>query len=266
MGATPLSTLPIVENLEDDPGLPKPTSSLPASVQFPQQQPLPPSPASSPAPSPTLTPVRAPSPRASGSGWHPARPPSLDLFGCARGRTRSVRDQLSFRAGAALSVVQDTYGDARDARARDAGSGSGGDGSSPSPRRASPSVNAASAPTTLSRFEPPRVTQAVRESTFSCVSTGTAVNPCATTRTTSTSVEHVAYASTPRCTTCTTTVYKPKQAINSLGLGTPHRPKKRQRRTRGHHHLRPSFTSTLQNASKCWWGLHKYRPPPDPYL
>jgi hypothetical protein len=89
-----------------------------------------------------------------------------------------VWDRLSSGAGTALSVVQDAYGNARDA-----GSGSGSPGelqdwSSASPRRPPPSVNATSTP---SRFEPPPVTQAVRASTFSSVSAGTAVNPWATT-------------------------------------------------------------------------------------
>ena len=91
---------------------------------------------------------------------------------------RSVWDRLSSGAGTALSAVQDAYGNARDARANTGGSpGELQDWSSASPRRASPSVNAASTPSTLSRFEPPPVTQAVRASTFSSVSTGTAVNP-----------------------------------------------------------------------------------------
>ncbi|KAF8489799.1 protein-tyrosine phosphatase-like protein [Russula emetica] len=183
----PLPALSIVQNLEDDPGLTETSASLSAPVQLPQQQPLPPSPVSSPALTPTLAPVRVPSPLALGSGSRPARSTSSDLFGSAGGSMRSVWDRLSSGAGTALSAVQDAYGNARDARARDAGSGSGGspgelqDWSSASPRRASPSVNAASTTSTLSRFEPPPVTQAVRASTFSSVSAGTAVNPWATT-------------------------------------------------------------------------------------
>ncbi|KAF8470480.1 phosphatases II [Russula ochroleuca] len=186
----PLSTLSIVENLEEDPDLPETTVSLSASNQLPQQQqPFTPSPASSPALTPTLAPVRVPSPLALGSGSRPMRSTSSDLFGSAGGSVRSVWDRLSTGAGAALSAVQDAYGNTRDVRTRDAGNGGGGGGPlgelqdwrAPSPRRASPSVNAASTPTTLSRFEPPRVTQAVRASTFSNVSGGTVVNPWATT-------------------------------------------------------------------------------------
>jgi myotubularin-related protein 6/7/8 len=174
----PLPALSIVQNLEDDPGLPETSVSLSAPVQLPHQQPLPPSPAPSPALLPTLAPVRAPSPLASGSGSRPARSTSSDLFGSAGGSMRSVWDRLSSGAGTALSVVQDAYGNARDA-----GSGSGSPGelqdwSSASPRRPPLSVNATSIP---SRFEPPPVTQAVRASTFSSVSAGTAVNPWATT-------------------------------------------------------------------------------------
>ena len=181
----PLSALSIVQNLEDDPGQPETSASLSTPVQLPQQLPLPPSPASSPAPTPTLAPVRVPSPLAPGSGSRPARSTSSDLFGSAGGM-RSVWDRLSSGAGTALSAVQDAYGNVREARARDTGSGSNSSGelqdwSSASPRRASPSVNAASTPSTLSRFELPPVGQAVRASTFSSVSAGTAVNPWATT-------------------------------------------------------------------------------------
>jgi len=183
----PLSTLSIVENLEDDPSPPEATASLLVPAQLPQQQPPTPSPVYSPAPTPMLAPIPVPSPVGSGSGSRPARSTSSDLFGSAGGGMRSVWDRLSSGAGVALSVVQDAYGNARDAQAQYAGSGSGGsagelqDWGSASPRRASPSVNAASTPSTLSRFEPPRVTQAVRESTFSSGSTGTVVNPWATT-------------------------------------------------------------------------------------
>ena len=179
----PPSALSIVQNLEDDPGLPETSASLSAPVQLPQQLPLPPSPVSSPALTPPLAPVRVPSPLASGSGSRPARSTSSDLFGSAGGSMRSVWDRLSSGAGTALSAVQDAYGNARDARARDAGSGGGSspgelqDWSSASSRKASPSVNA----TTPSRFEPRPVTQAVRASTFSSVSAGTALNPWATT-------------------------------------------------------------------------------------
>ena len=180
-----LSALSIVQNLEDDPGQPETIASVSTPVQLPQQLPLPPSPASSPAPTPSLAPVRVPSPLAPGSVPRPARSTSSDLFGSAGG-VRSVWDRLSFGAGTALSAVQDAYGNVREARARDAGGGNNTSGelqdwSSASPRRASPSVNAASTPSALSRFELPPIAQAVRASTFSSVSAGTAVNPWATT-------------------------------------------------------------------------------------
>ena len=183
----PLSTLSIVENLEEeDPDLPETTVSLSTPIQLPQQQqPLTPSPAPSPAPTPTLAPVRVPSPLAPVSGLRPIRSTSSDLFGSAGGGVRSVWDRLSSGAGAALSAVQDAYVNTRDVRTRDPGNGGGPlgelqDWRAPSPRRASPSVNAASTPA-LSRFEPPRVTQAVRASTFSSVSGGTTMNPWAAT-------------------------------------------------------------------------------------
>ena len=186
----PLSALSIVENTEEDPGLPETSVSLSAPIQLPQQQqPFTPSPALSPSPAltPTLAPVRVPSPLTPGSGSRPARSTSADLFGSSGGM-RSVWDRLSSGAGAALSAVQDAYGTARDVRGRDTGNGGSGgllgelqNWSAPSTGRASPSVNAASTPATLSRFEPPRVTQAVRPSTFSSVSAGTASNPWATT-------------------------------------------------------------------------------------
>ncbi|KAH9989946.1 protein-tyrosine phosphatase-like protein [Russula vinacea] len=158
--------------LYEDPDLPETTVSLSTPIQLPQQQhPFTPSPASSPALTPTLAPVRVPSPLAPVSGLRPMRSTSSDLFGSAGGGMRSVWDRLSSGAGAALSAVQDAYGNTRDVRTQDAGNGGGPlgelqDWRAPSPRRASPSVNAASTPT-LSRFEPPRVTQAVRASTFS---------------------------------------------------------------------------------------------------
>ena len=179
----PLSALSIVENPEDDPDLPETSVSLSAPSQVPQQQ-QPFTPSSTSSPSPALTPpVRVPSPLTPGSGSRAVRSTSADLFGSAGGM-RSVWDRLSSGAGAALSAVQDAYGTARDVRARDAGNGglSGElqDWSAPSQGRASPSVNAASTPATLSRFEPSRVTQAVRPSTFSSVSAGTTLNPWAT--------------------------------------------------------------------------------------
>jgi myotubularin-related protein 6/7/8 len=177
----PLSALSIVENPEEDPGLPGTTVSLSPPTALPYQPPSP-SPASSPAlapsPGPGPGPARVPSPLAPGP--RPVRATSTDLFGTAGEGVRSVWDRLSSGAGAALSVVQDAYGTTRDARARSAGGlGELQDWSNPSPRRGSPSM--ASSLPTLSRFEPPRLTEAVRASTFSSVSKGTMVNPWATT-------------------------------------------------------------------------------------
>jgi len=180
--ATParLSALSIVENPEEDPGLPGTTISLSPPTTLPHHPPSP-SPASSPALTPSLSPARVPSPLAPGP--RPMRATSTDLFGSAGEGMRSVWDRLSSGAGAALSVVQDAYGTPRDARARSAGGRGSGldelqDWSSSSPRRASPSVISASP--TLSRFELPRTTEAVRASTFSSASKGTMVNPWAT--------------------------------------------------------------------------------------
>ncbi|KAI9509600.1 phosphatases II [Russula earlei] len=173
----PLSGLTVVENLEEDPGQPESTVSPSTPSPLPKQ---PANNPPSPALAPVLTPVRVPSPLAP---WpRAARSTSSDLFGSAGGNMRSMWDRISTGAGVALSAVQDAYGNTRDARARSAdNSGSAGemqDWSAPSPRRASPS--AISASSTLSPFEPPRVTQAVRASTFSTASTGTVANPWAT--------------------------------------------------------------------------------------
>jgi hypothetical protein len=175
----PLSALSIVENPEEDPGLPGTTISLSPPTTLPHHPPSP-SPASSPALTPSLSPARVPSPLAPGP--RPVRATSTDLFGSAGEGVRSVWDRLSSGAGAALSVVQDAYGTARDARTRSVGGGGGGlgelqDWSGSSPRRASPSVISASP--TLPRFELPRTTEAVRASTFSSASKGTMVNPWA---------------------------------------------------------------------------------------
>jgi len=176
---TPPSALSIVENPQEDPGFPETTVSLSPHAPLPHHPPSP-SPTSSPALAPTHSPARVPSPLTPGP--RPARSSTTDLFGSTGGGVRSVWGRLSSGAGAALSVVQDAYSTARDARARGPGtSGTPGeleDWSGATPRRASPSVMSPSP--TLSRFEPPRLTEAVRASTFSGVSTGTIVNPWAT--------------------------------------------------------------------------------------
>ena len=90
---------------------------------------------------------------------------------------RSVWGRLLFGMGVALSAVQDAYATVRDVRARDAGNGGSGGLGELQVWSAPPSVNAASTSTTLSRFEPPSVTQAVGPSTFSSVSAGMTLNP-----------------------------------------------------------------------------------------
>jgi len=178
----PLSTpsIAVMDNIEDDPGQPESAVTLSPPGTLPQQSSVPLSSTSSPALTPVLTPTRVPSPLAPGP--RPVRSTSTDLFGSAGGNVRSMWDRISSGAGAALSVVQDAYGNARDVRARSADNGGSSgelqDWSAPAPRRASPSPFSTSS--TLSRFEPPRVTQAVRASTFSTVSTGTVTNPWAT--------------------------------------------------------------------------------------
>ncbi|KAI0291199.1 protein-tyrosine phosphatase-like protein [Multifurca ochricompacta] len=165
----PLPTVGVVESLDEDPALLE-TNLVPVS-----QSPTPNLAFSTPpsAPSPSPAPVRTPSPLAPVSRL--ARPAPADLFGSAGGSMRSMWDRLSSGAGAALSVVQDAYGNARDARSW-SGSGSGElqdwSGATP-PRGASPSILTSSPP--LSRFEPPRITQAVRSSTFSGFSPGTGI-------------------------------------------------------------------------------------------
>ncbi|KAH9956604.1 protein-tyrosine phosphatase-like protein [Russula dissimulans] len=180
----PLSTpsVAVVGDIEDEPGQPESTVSLspPTTQPQPQQPDTSLSSTSSTALTPVLTPMRVPSPLAPGP--RPVRSTSTDLFGTAGGNVRSMWDRISSGAGAALSVVQDAYGNARDARARSADNGGSSgelqDWSAPVPRRGSPSLLSTSS--TLSRFEPPRVTQAVRASTFSTASTGTVTNPWAT--------------------------------------------------------------------------------------
>ena len=142
MGATPLSALFIVENPEEHSGLPETSVSLSAPIQHPTA--LTPSPASSPSPTltPTLAQVRVPSPLNQDQDPIP--------------RARHLWDWLS---STALSAVQDVYGTPHDGRlSASAGAGNGGSGgllgelqdwSTSSPRRASPSANAASTLTTL---------------------------------------------------------------------------------------------------------------------
>lgn len=172
------SALSIVENPQEDPGFPETTVSVSPHAPLLHHPPSP-SPASSPALAPAHSPARVPSPLTPGP--RSARSTTTDLFGSPGGGMRSVWGRLSSGAGAAFSAVQDAYSTARDARARGPGNSGTGeleDWSGATPRRASPSVMSPSP--TLSRFEPPRLTEAVRASTFSGVSTGTIVNPWAT--------------------------------------------------------------------------------------
>ncbi|KAI0253526.1 protein-tyrosine phosphatase-like protein [Lactifluus subvellereus] len=161
--------------LDEDPGLLETTVALsPPALLLSRGTPTPPPPSS---PSPMPTPVRVPSPLAPGP--RSARPVPADLFGSAGGNMRSMWDRLSSGAGAALSAVQDAYGNARDTRTRSTtGEGELQDWGAPSSRRGSPSLVSGSP--SLSVFEPPRISQAVRSSTFSGVSTGASANPWAT--------------------------------------------------------------------------------------
>jgi myotubularin-related protein 6/7/8 len=167
----------VAESLEDDPTLPDTVISLSPSGPPSRGTATPPpvlSPSSTPASSPM--PVRVPSPLTPGP--RPMRPaaaaaPSTDLFGTAGGGMRSMWGRLSSGAGAAFSAVQDAYGTTRDPRSRSPSALPGGelqDWGAPS--------------TTFSRFDPPRVAQAVRPSTFSSSSApaiggGGAANPWA---------------------------------------------------------------------------------------
>ena len=180
----PLPSLAFVESLEEDPGLPETTVVLSPPAPLPSRDTPTPPPPSSPSPMPT--PVRVPSPLAPGP--RSARPASADLFGSAGGSMRSMWDRLSSGAGAALSAVQDAYGNTRSTT----GGGELQDWGAPSSRRASPSLVPASP--SLSVFEPPRITQAVRSSTFSGVSTGAAANPWVT----SPALHSASVSATPR--------------------------------------------------------------------
>ena len=178
----PAFTSAVVESLEEDLALPDGISLSPSG---------PPSRGTATPPlvlssSPTLAssplPARVPSPLAPGP--RSARPAAgaapADLFGSASGGMRSMWGRLSSGAGAAFSAVQDAYGNTRDPRSRSSSNVAGGElhdwggggRTSPSP---SPSTH-------FSRFDPPRVAQAVRPSTFSsssAPSSGAAANPWA---------------------------------------------------------------------------------------
>jgi myotubularin-related protein 6/7/8 len=161
----PAFTSGVVESLEDDLALQDATISLSPSSPPSRATSTPPVLSSSPAPVISPVPVRVPSPLAPGP--RPMRPPPTDLFVSASGGVRSMWDRLSSGAGAAFSAVQDAYGTgttgaARDTRSRSSSalvaSGELQDWS------AGPGVPS---PSTFSRFDPPRVAQAVRPSTFS---------------------------------------------------------------------------------------------------
>ncbi|KAI9445984.1 phosphatases II [Lactarius indigo] len=155
----PAFTSSIVESLDEDPALPDVGISLsPSGPPSRGTATPPPVLSSSPAPTPSPAPARVPSPLAtSPRSVRPA--PAADLFGTASGGMRSMWDRLSSGAGAAISAVQDAYGTARDPRPR-----------SSSAVAASGELQdwgAGTSPSTFSRFDPPRVAQAVRPSTFS---------------------------------------------------------------------------------------------------
>lgn len=168
----PTFTSGVVESLEEDPALLDTGISLsPSGPPSRGTATPPPVLSSSSALASSPVPVRVPSPLAPGP--RVMRPAPTDLFGTASGGVRSMWDRLSSGAGAALSAVQDVYGTARDTRSRSSSTVAGGDlqdwGTGvPPPRGASPSPSPLATPsTTFSRFDPPRVAQAVRPSTFS---------------------------------------------------------------------------------------------------
>ncbi|KAF8263066.1 protein-tyrosine phosphatase-like protein [Lactarius quietus] len=153
----------VIDSLEDDAALSDtgPVISLSPSGPPSRATSTPPlvlssSPSPSPAPVISPVPVRVPSPLAPGP--RPMRPPPTDLFGSAGGSMRSMWGRLSSGAGAAFSAVQDAYGTTtttttpRDTRSRSSSAlvTSGGELHDWGP----------------SRFDPPRVAQAVRPSTF----------------------------------------------------------------------------------------------------
>ncbi|KAH8984042.1 phosphatases II [Lactarius akahatsu] len=157
----PAFTPSVVESLDEDPALPDAGISLsPSGPPSRGTATPPPVLSSSPAPTPSPVPVRVPSPLAPGP--RSVRPAPADLFGSASGGMRSMWDRLSSGAGAAISAVQDAYGTARDPRSRSSSTAAVGElqdwGAGTEPL---------AAPSTFSRFDPPRVAQAVRPSTFS---------------------------------------------------------------------------------------------------
>jgi myotubularin-related protein 6/7/8 len=183
----PLPSIAFVESLEEDPELTKASVSPSLSVPLPVEETS--TPPGAYSPSPAGTPARVPSPLTAGN--RTARPSSSELFGSTGGNMRSMWGRLSSGAGAAFSAMQDAYETARDVRARNASAGGElQDWGTPSPRRGSPAFTFASP--TLSAFEPPRITQAVRSSTFSGTLTGASANPWTTS---SSSESHLGLAS-----------------------------------------------------------------------
>jgi myotubularin-related protein 6/7/8 len=171
----PAYTSGVVENLEDDPGLPDLTITLSPSGPPSRGTSTPPPPpvlSASPTAAPVLlssspVPARVPSPLATGPRAAAMRSPSTtDLFGTASGSVRSMWGRLSSGAGAALSAVQDAYGTTttttttttRDTRPRSSSAVAG---------ELQDWSGASNPSASFSRFDPPRVEQAVRPSTFS---------------------------------------------------------------------------------------------------
>ena len=180
----PSFTSGVIENLEDDPGLPDLTISLSPSGPPSRGTSTPPPPpvrSVSPTAAPVLlssspVPARVPSPLATGPRTATMRsPPTTDLFGTASGSVRSMWGRLSSGAGAAFSAVQDAYGTttATTTRPRSSSTVAGelqdwGSASTPS--------------AAFSRFDPPRVAQAVRPSTFSSANPWAAPAPASSSR------------------------------------------------------------------------------------
>ncbi len=181
----PAFTSGIIESLEEDLALSDAGISLSPSGPPSRGTATPPPVLSSPsALAPSPVPVRVPSPLAPGP--RSMRPAPTDLFGTAGGGMRSVWDRLSSGAGAAFSAVQDVYGTTRDTRSRSSSTVTVGElrdwgAGTPPPRGTSPSPSSLATPSAFSRFDPPRVAQAIRPSTFSSSSGsaggGGATNP-----------------------------------------------------------------------------------------
>ncbi|KAI9467409.1 phosphatases II [Lactarius psammicola] len=167
----PAFTSSVAESLEEDPAFPDAGISLSPSGPPSRGTATPPPVLSAPsAPVPSPVPARVPSPLTPGP--RSMRPAPTDLFGTASGGMRSVWDRLSSGAGAAFSAVQDVYGTSRDARSRSSSTVAVGElqdwgAGTPPPRGTSPSPSSFATPAAFSRFDPPRVAQAVRPSTFS---------------------------------------------------------------------------------------------------